>query len=466
MTTISTTSALNHSVRKSVRTQTSLREDPVRLPPEIELQSLWFAGAFGRSFTTTGGKSVRIVQFGEWNHAAGPDFLHAAVEVDGEHRCGPLELDPHPADWELHGHAENPHFRDVILHVVFEPGNRAYFTRNCEGREIPCVIVPSDLLNETLDHPLYAQANSHQGRCAPPLADLPARRIHELLLEAAQCRLTRKARQLQLLEDTHGFEEALWQSLARALGYGPNKLAMTLLGQRVPRRTLRNLRTNSQREALLFGTAGFLTPELHEETPTDSQRYLSTLWREWWKLRERHEPANSRRFRWVFHGLRPTNHPHRRLGALAAASEQWPRLSKPAQRPSEAFMLRLRTRLNELSHSFWSRRYTLRSSPTERPVALCGASRVDEFLANYYIPSYWRTNRKRAWQAFDKLPGGTPSDPVRRAVTRLFGNRADTKRFLRKLWQHQGLLQVYHDFCLEDSSECQQCPFPEQLFRW
>ena len=64
------------------------------LPPELELQALWFGGAFGRDFRTTGGKTVRIVQFGEWNRGAGPDFIQTAVEIDGELRTGPLELDP------------------------------------------------------------------------------------------------------------------------------------------------------------------------------------------------------------------------------------------------------------------------------------------------------------------------------------------------------------------------------------
>jgi hypothetical protein len=129
-------------------------------------------------------------------------------------------------------------------------------------------------------------------------------------------------------------------------------------------------------------------------------------------------------------------------------------------------MERLRTRLLELEHPFWNHRYTLRSKPTARPIALCGKARVDEFLANYYISSFWRTNQDHAWATYCKLPAGTTSDSVRRATTRLFGKRPDRRQFLRKLWQHQALLQVYHDFCLEDSSDCEQCPFPEQLLRW
>lgn len=455
--------SLRHDVHSSFPV---VEDDRVPLPPEMVLQSLWFGGAFGRDFTITDGRPVRIVQFGEWNHASGPDFLHAAIELDGEKHVGPLELDPHPADWELHGHAENPAFRNVILHVVFECGRKAHFTRSCEGREIPRVVVPPDLLDEALDHPLHARADSRLGRCSEPLAKLPAGRVHELLEEAARFRLARKGRQLQRLEESHGFEEALWQSLARALGYGPNKLAMTLLGQRVPRRMLRDLRTNSQREAMLFGVAGFLAPDLHEKAQPDAQQYLSTLWREWWKLRADHEPDESRRLPWTFSGMRPSNHPHRRLAALATVSAQWSRIATPAQKRSDAYLKRLRERLVALEHPFWDHRYTLRSKPAARPVALCGQARADEFIVNYLIPRWWTEDPELAWSAYRQFASPGTSDSVRRAATRLLGNRSDRSQFLKRAWQHQALLQVYHDFCLEDSSECQQCPFPEQLFQW
>lgn len=436
------------------------------LPPEAELQSLWFGGAFGRDFATTDGRPVRIVQFGEWNHGAGPDFLHSVVEIDGTTAKGPLELDPRAADWESHGHAVNPAFDQVVLHVVFVTGRAAHFTRTSQGREVPQVAIPAELLDEALDHPLHARADSREGRCAPPLAELPASRVEEILAEAARFRIQRKARQLQRLEDSHGPEEAFWQSLARALGYGPNKLAMTLLGQRVPRRTLRDLRTNLQREALLFGLAGFLSPDIHKQAPVDSRRYLEGLWREWWKIRPGRELEDPRRLPWARGGVRPGNHPHRRLGALAAASAAWPSLARPARTPSPAAMSRLRERLGGLGHDFWTTHYTLRSKPAARPVALCGRDRVNEILANYYIPSWWRSSPEAAWSAFRELPGGGLSDPVRRAATRLLGERPDRARFHRRLWQHQALLQVYHDFCLEDASECRDCPFPEQLFDW
>jgi hypothetical protein len=54
-----------------------------KTPNELELQARWFAGEFGRKFQTLTGAPVEIVQFGFWNHEAGPDFQNAAIRIAG-----------------------------------------------------------------------------------------------------------------------------------------------------------------------------------------------------------------------------------------------------------------------------------------------------------------------------------------------------------------------------------------------
>ena len=151
------------------------------LPPELELQALWFSGAFGRTFRTTTGKSVKIVQFGEWNRGAGPDFMQAAVEIDGEVKTGPLELDPSAADWEGHGHSENPAFSGVILHVVFQSDARRIFTRTADHGEVPQVIITQLQLSDALSRPLREVAIAHPGRCVMPLKGMPTAAVEATL---------------------------------------------------------------------------------------------------------------------------------------------------------------------------------------------------------------------------------------------------------------------------------------------
>jgi hypothetical protein len=432
-------------------------DSPPALPSELELQSLWFAGAFGREFTDTAGRAVRIVQFGEWNRTAGPDFLRAVVSIGEETHEGALELDLRPSDWEAHGHGSDPAFAQTVLHVVFAAPAVKSFTRTCEHREVPCVIMPSARIEEALQYPRRLTAIARPGRCVRPLAGMPDEDVRLLLEEAADHRAAVKAARLLRTADAHGKDAALWQAVAETLGYPANALPMRLLAQRISLSALKEGNT----EALLFGAAGFLAPDLHEKAPPDTQEHLRTLWDTWWKLRGHRESAHT--LPWKSGGQRPANHPHRRVAALAALAKDWPRfrklaLARPfAARPLIAY-------LSELTDAFWTHRYTLSSAASTQPVALFGKAHATELLANHLFP--WAIHDGGKSDPYLQLPAGARNEKVRRCAIRLFGNEEDAAPWLKKAAHHQALLQIYRDFCLEDASDCANCPFPEQLAQW
>lgn len=436
-------------------------EAPPPLSGELELQALWFDGQLGDHFSTADGREVRIVQFGEWNRTAGPDFLHCAIEIDGESHSGPIELDLHPSDWEFHGHSTGPAFRDVILHVVFHPESNESFARNCEHRHIPRVVVPPERTAAALELPQRAVAVARPGRCSTPLADTPAERLLALLTEAARHRAERKAARFLRSADTQGRDAALFQALAESLGYRANRLPMRLLAQRVPLRSLHE----TPAEAALLGGAGFLDPSLVERAPADTRRHLQSLWRDWWKLRSSFGSDPQRDLPWSLHGQRPANHPHRRVAALAVVATHWAGFRRHAlARPfSPAKVLKF---LTKLEHPFWNHRHTLTSKPSARPVALIGRERGLELLANHLVPLALREDPAFSWDDYLALRAPTRNDKVKRAALRLFGERDDLTDLLRPLAHHQAMLQIYHDFCLDDSSNCSDCPFPEQLSFW
>lgn len=78
------------------------------LPDERTLQLLLLEGVFGTSFTDDSGRDVHILDFGNWNKSAGPDFLNARICINGVPQSGDIELDSTPEDWERHGHGSNP----------------------------------------------------------------------------------------------------------------------------------------------------------------------------------------------------------------------------------------------------------------------------------------------------------------------------------------------------------------------
>ena len=430
------------------------------LPSEIELQALWFSGAFGREFTSADGRPVRIIQFGEWNRSAGPDFSNTAVEIDGTVHKGPLEIDPDAPAWENHGHAADPNFRDTVLHVVFRESNSSRFTRTCDNRDVPQVIVPATALDEALNRPPRETAIAHPGRCLQPLRRMPAASVERLLKAAATKRTAAKALRLQRTIDAHGPDAALYHAVAETLGYRHNTLPMRLLAQRAPLHALQG----RDAHAILFGTAGFLTPDLHSTAPEDVREHLAALWDTWWKARSNFDPGPHRIMPWRTHGQRPANHPHRRVAALAAITGQWHRFRKLATatpfqpKPVADF-------LHTLKHPLWSRRHTLTSGPASREVAIFGRATALELLANHLLPLAYHEERI-TWREIHKIRTSQPNEKVKRCAIRLFGDVNRAAPWLRRLCHHQALLQVYHDFCLEDATDCDECPFPEQLAQW
>ena len=431
------------------------------LPAELELQALWFSGAFGRDFTTKEGQPVKVVQFGEWNRGAGPDFHHALVAIDGKEHHGFLELDPHTADWENHRHAVNPAYRDVVLHVSFRDDGMTNFIRNDEHRMIPQVLISAEMLEEALQRPRRETAIAKPGRCLVPLREMAVDAVSSLLREAAEFRAGMKAKRFLQTASAHGRDAALFQAVAQTLGYRSNALPMLLLGQRSGLKQLRE--SPDAIEAILFGSAGFLSPDLHEQAEGETRDYLRTLWEMWWKVRAAFESIHS--IPWQMHGQRPANHPHRRVATLVALAGNWNSFRKVAlARPFSA--KKVIAELEKLTHPFWNFHHTLASQPSATPIALFGKARALELIANHLAPLALQEDPEFSYEPYAAIRSVTNNEKLRRVGIRLFGSEQLAAPWQKCLAHQQALLQIYHDFCLEDLSDCDQCPFPQQLAQW
>jgi len=448
--------------------ETRLREDTepfLSVPPtELELQSRWFAGDFGRDFTSTCGQAVRIVQFGFWNHSAGPDFSNVVVLLgENAKRPGAIEIDIDVRNWERHGHSENPAYNDVVLHLFVEaPGRETFYTRTENHRNV--VQVRLDL--ESADSARRGLAlggagvpDARPGRCAPPLAGMPADAVGQLLQSAARHRLEAKARRLRRIAEIHGEREMVYQSVAQALGYRRNKLPMTVLAQRLPLELLRQ--SGPRAEALLFGLAGFLETRVFENAAPDTRDYLRGLWETWWKCRAEFQGVD---LGWHLAGARPVNHPQRRVAALGAFAAASPKVFQLLA-PGAFSRAKLAAILASLEHPYWNRHYTLTSAASSKPLALIGKDRVNDILANIIYP-WVAADNPILWRDYLSIRGALENEKSRRATARLLGDRDDSAAFTRHLYQQQALLQIYDDFCRVDTSDCEDCPFPEQLRQW
>jgi hypothetical protein len=439
-----------------------------RIPSELELQARWFAGDFGKRFVSTAGDKIEIVQVGTWNREAGPDFRDTAIRINGSDPVrGCIEIDLADRNWETHGHATNPAFDEVVLHVFIDKSNREFFTRTNSNRNVPQVRVDPATLPDAFRANL---ALARPGRCQGPLKNLPEDRVCSVLDAAARFRLQRKAAGIRAKIDNHGRDEALFQEIAAALGYKENKLPFTLIAQRV---SLKSLRENAEdTEAVLFGVAGFLETSDLNVYKGSTREYVRKLWDRWWPCRDQMRRLILPTKVWKISSTRPVNHPQRRLAALTILAMEWLALRRVLGKRSVAA---IHDFFGAFEHPFWRFHHTLTSDPSPKPMALVGESRVAEILANVLFP-FWgaedacraEAERRRAdlWPEYAKMPARLSNRRVETGATRLFGDDPRRKQFLRTMAHQQGLLQIYEDFCLQDNSDCTQCPFPEQMRSW
>lgn len=424
-----------------------------KLPSEAVLQAYWLSGALGCIGVTTGGERVEIRDFGIWNRSAGPDFLQCEVLVGGRLRRGAIELDMRPENWEEHGHGSNPSFDDVVLHVtVFQAGRGVWYTRNSRHEEIPLMVLDQACVAEALSLP-RDMPEARLNLCRTPLVGMSSENLEDLLLAAAAYRVSCKRKKFARRAAVCGKDQAWYECWAETLGYRVNKEAMGLLAHRVPL-----ARLGRDVEAILFGTAGFLVPVLPEKTGDEARSYHASVWGRWWKIRDEWELQGERALPWRFSGIRPQNHPHRRLGALAATVHRWNEMTGLLCADKVKGLTKW---LVSLEHSYWSRYFCLPSAPLKRKTALVGESRVRDFLVNHVLPY---DESETAWSAYRALHGGEAPSSVEQTAHHLFGVGGLPRRLLGMAYVQQALLQIRQDYC--SVSVCQDCLFFEKLRYW
>jgi hypothetical protein len=201
--------------------------------PERLLQIIWNHQRLLRDqLRTFDGKPVRVLHPGFWNHEAGPDFRGAVVQIGDESaKSGDIEIDLRPDGWKTHGHDRNPNFKNVVLHVVWEPEGNS-------GHSTPTLALKSFLDAPINELSLWLGSDSARtfpinlnGQCCAPLRELCEEKLNELLRQAAFVRLQRKANEIQARAKQAGWEQSLWEGIFRALGYKQNIWPMQRLAE-------------------------------------------------------------------------------------------------------------------------------------------------------------------------------------------------------------------------------------------
>ena len=336
------------------------------------------------------------------------------------------------------------------------------------------------------------------------LRELDETRQSKILDSAARVRFQAKAGQFRARARHAGWEQALWEGLFRALGYKHNIWPMQNLAESRLRWTP-GADPAFALQARLLGISGLLPAEL-TRAQAASDGYLRRVWDCWWRERDAFSDCILPRAVWKFHGLRPANHPQRRL-ALAAhwladknliskienwsvakmsdgraalstlrsgsATEDGPRGLVPQCGISPAKSVdSLREILEVERDEFWSWHWTFRSARLKKPQPLLGDARVTDLAVNVILPWLWTRAAEGKNGKLQRViehryavwPQAEDNSILKLARQRLLG--VGRSRVLRSASAQQGLIQITRDFCEHSNAVCENCRFPELVRGW
>ena len=189
---------------------------------------------------------------------------------------------------------------------------------------------------------------------------------------------------------------------------------------------------------------------------------MGELWDRWWPNRDEFRRLILSAKIWKLSSTRPTNHPQRRLAALSILIRKWAAFRRALEKRNAKTIKRF---FDSLDHPFWKLHYTLTAKASPEPMALVGESRVADILANVIFP-FWSIDGADLFAEYAKLRAPLSNRRLETGATLLFGEDPRRSEFTKSIAHQQGLLQIYEDFCLQDNSDCAQCPFPEQMANW
>jgi Protein of unknown function (DUF2851) len=411
--------------------------------PEAELARQW-AEATGVEAVDTDGQPF-VVRFpGRRWGGPGPDFRGALLALgDGTLVRGDVEVHRYASGWADHGHAADPAYRSVVLHVV---GRDDAPSHDGAGRRLRTLELAAGPLGR-------APADERAGLLHPCLRSPAA--VLAVVEAAGRARLALKAERLARALRRGQADQVLWRAVAEALGYTHNAAAFGRLAEAVP--WARAARVAGERGesgvvALLLGSAGLL------EAATLAEAHA-------WRALERSalgagRPALSAG-EWRLAGVRAANQPARRIRGLAALAMRWQPAAAAGRGPAASVLDAVDRAARQRGRGrpwLWE----LVAAPP-----WIGRGRAQVIVVNVLLPLALAAGVADAAALYARLPGEPPNRVTRYMAAQLAGMiqpadrgvgvgalAAGDTRF-RGACRQQGLLHLFETTCR--ARRCEAC---------
>ncbi|HOO94991.1 MAG TPA: DUF2851 family protein [Proteiniphilum sp.] len=401
------------------------------------------------ALVTTDGCRVEVIDPGEQNPHAGPDFFNAKVRIGEVMWAGNVEIHDSSADWYLHGHHLDPVYNSVVLHLSGRVNREVV---NQKGESVPQTVLP--LTEKVRNNADYLLHSDHPLPCRDFIAGMDQRLVRSWLDDLSLERLERKCDEIynHLNRFNHSWDEVFYVILTRNFGFGLNSPPFESLALSLPLNYILRHNDDLQMvEALLFGQAGLL------EDSGVKDSYYRRLQSDYRFLSNKYGLRCLEGFLFSKMRIRPYSFPHVRIAQLASLLQHAGRLFSTVLETENP------VRMTELFRyepsEYWATHYTFGKESPKTNKSL-GAASLEILLINTVAPILFtygkQTDREqfcdRGFQLLHFLK------PERNAIVETFrelgiqpANASDS----------QALIQLRKEYC--DRKKCLYCRIGHSL---
>lgn len=412
---------------------------------EAFIQYLWKYQKFTRdNLKTTAGEQVVILNPGQHNYHAGPDFFNAQIRIDEQLWAGNVEIHLKSSNWYIHNHQQDRAYDNVILHVVWEHDTEIYRKDNSP---VPTLVLQHYVNTQLLDNYTKLAATGHKWLyCETHFPEVDEFLLNNWLERLYVERLERKALQVEALlqQSKNNWEAVCFQMLTKYFGLKVNGEAFASLAKSIPWSTLQKTAPNLQQlEALLMGQAGLLEG-------TNEDAYYQLLQKEYNYLVHKFKLSNNSVLPVQFFRLRPANFPTARLAQLAALYHNYPNLF--------AQLITIRSKTEAYKYfqvkvsPYWETHVNF-SSPTKKSSKKLSKPFIDLLLINTVLPLQYAYAKYLGKSATDNiLELAQDLAPESNAIISKFNS---LRPVAHSALQTQALLQLKTEYC--NKQKCLDC---------
>jgi len=395
---------------------------------------------------------IQILEVGQHNLDAGPDFFFGKVVIGGQVWVGTIEIHLQSSHWYGHQHEKDPRYDSVVLHVVWE---HDMDIKRSDETIIPTLALKGLVSVQIVNKYRKLFSNEHRWiQCEAEFPEVDSFVVGNWLDRLFFERLENKSESIlkQLAECKTNWEALLFDRLCKNFGLKVNAASFESISASIPHRVLRKVQRNfTELEALLLGQAGLLEAD-----------YVDPYQQE---LKEKHlflcakfGISNQGVAVPKFFRLRPPNFPSIRLAQLAALFYKRPSLF------SELLEASSLTEYYELfdvcASSYWDTHYNFGVVSKNRRKRLSKPF-VDLLVINTVLPlkhSHAVFHGKDTSEELLQLAQSLPMES-NRVVHRFLKFRS----FENNATVSQSLLQLKQHYC--DRYRCLHCAIGNALLK-